>query len=140
MMIRGDITLSIRTIVSAVLLATTPGIALAADDIAGDAEAGEKVFRKCKACHAVGDGAKNKVGPVLTGIVGSPVAANEDFKYSDVLSEMGSDGKTWAPEELAAFLEKPRDYAKGTKMAFAGLRKEDDRTNVIAYLATFEAE
>ena len=133
----GDISLTMRNILAATLLATLPGAALAADDVAGDAEAGEKVFRKCKACHAVGDGAENKIGPVLNGIVGRAVAANEDFKYSDVLSEMGADGKTWTPEELAAFLEKPRDYAKGTKMSFAGLRKEDDRMNVIAYLATF---
>lgn len=105
----------------------------------GDAAAGEKVFRKCKACHAVGDGAQNKVGPELNGIVGQQMAAVPDFKYSDVLVEMGAEGKTWTPEELDVFLTKPRDYAKGTKMSFAGLRKEDDRQDVIAYLTTFPA-
>lgn len=105
----------------------------------GDAEAGEKVFRKCKACHAVGEGAENKVGPQLNGIVGRSVASVEGFGYSDVLTGMAEEGKVWTPEELAAFLEKPRDYAKGTKMSFAGLRKEEDRMDVIAYLATFPA-
>ena len=127
--------MTIRTILAASILATTPALGFA-QDVEGDAEAGEKVFRKCMACHAVGEGAENKVGPVLTGIVGAPVAANEDFDYSDVLAEMGAEGKEWTPEELAAFLEKPRDYAKGTKMAFAGLRKEEERMNVIAYLAS----
>ena len=97
------------------------------------------MFRKCKACHAVGEGATNKVGSELNGIIDRPVAGHADFKYSDVLVAMGAEGKVWTPDELAAFLEKPRDYAKGTKMSFAGLRKEDDRVNVIAYLATFPA-
>ncbi|MFN3208041.1 MAG: c-type cytochrome [Roseovarius sp.] len=123
-----------RHILAATILATAPGLVSAQD---GDAEAGEKVFRKCQACHAVGEDAKNKVGPVLNGIVGATIASNEEFKYSDALAEMGAEGKEWTPEELAAFLEKPRDYAKGTKMTFAGLRKEDERADVIAYLATF---
>ncbi|GAA4219751.1 cytochrome c family protein [Sagittula sp. NFXS13] len=109
-------------------------------EVAGDAEAGEKVFRKCKACHQVGEDAKNRVGPVLNGVVGSVVGSKEDFDYSDTLAGMHDEGKEWTPENLAAFLEKPRDYAKGTKMAFAGLRKEEDRTNVIAYLATFSGK
>jgi cytochrome c len=103
----------------------------------GDAAAGEKVFKKCQACHQVGPDAKNKVGPVLNGIVGRQIAADADFKYSDALMALGAEGEIWSPENLAAFLEKPKDYAKGTKMAFAGLRKEDERQNVIAYLATF---
>ncbi len=103
----------------------------------GDAEQGEKVFKKCKACHAVGDDAQNKVGPVLNGIVGAPAAANPDFSYSDVLTEMAADGLVWDNESLAAFLTKPKDFAKGTKMSFAGLRKEADVENVIAYLNGF---
>ncbi|MCR9146022.1 MAG: cytochrome c family protein [Rhodobacteraceae bacterium] len=125
----------LKKLVGATCLALMPLGAVAQD---GDAEAGEKVYRKCMACHAVGEGAKNKVGPQLNGVVGAPIARNEDFKYSKVLAEMGADGKEWTPEELDAFLEKPRDYAKGTKMSFAGLRKEEDRKDVIAYLATFE--
>ncbi|WP_104018190.1 c-type cytochrome [Roseovarius nitratireducens] len=104
----------------------------------GDPEAGEKVFRKCKACHMVGEGAKNRVGPALNGVVGGPVASVEGFKYSDVFQEMAAEGAVWTEEELAAFLDSPRKYAKGTKMAFPGLRKKEEIADVIAYLATFE--
>ncbi|WP_299919204.1 cytochrome c family protein [uncultured Roseobacter sp.] len=117
-----------------------PAALFADGHVTGDAAAGEKVFRKCKACHAVGEGAENKVGPALNGVVDRAVASVEGFSYSDVLVGLRDAGKTWTAEELAAFLEKPRNYAKGTKMSFAGLRKEDDRANVIAYLATFAAE
>lgn len=103
----------------------------------GDPEAGERVFRKCQACHAVGDGAENRVGPVLNGIVGRQVASVDGFAYSDALAELGASGETWTPEQLSAFLEKPRDYADGTKMSFAGLRREEERADVIAYLETF---
>ena len=126
----------LKRIVAVTLLTMLPAGAFA--DVAGDAKAGEKVFRKCKACHAVGADAKNKVGPILNGIVGRSVAVVPDFKYSSVLTDLGASGKTWTPEELASFLEKPRAYAKGTKMSFAGLRKDADRLNIIAYLATFE--
>ena len=130
----------LKRFVAVTALALMPGIALAESHITGNAEEGEKVFRKCKACHAVGADAQNKVGPILNGVVDRAVAAVADFSYSDVLVQLGADGKTWTPEELSAFLEKPRDYAKGTKMAFAGLRKEEDRNDVIAYLATFPEE
>lgn len=125
----------LKKLIGATCLTLMPLGAIAQD---GDAEAGEKVYRKCMACHAVGEGAKNKVGPQLNGVVGRTIGAVEDFRYSDVLAEMGAEGKQWTPEELAAFLEKPREYAKGTKMSFAGLRKEEERNDVIAYLATFE--
>ncbi|MFB9151220.1 c-type cytochrome [Roseovarius ramblicola] len=114
-------------------------LSLAAPALAeGDPEAGEKVFRKCKACHMVGEDAKNRVGPALNGVVGGPVASVEDFRYSDVFQEMAAEGAVWTEDELAAFLASPRKYAKGTKMAFAGLRKDEEIANVIAYLATFE--
>ncbi|SNR67347.1 c-type cytochrome [Puniceibacterium sediminis] len=122
------------------LLAMTAGYAAAESHSAGDAAKGEKVFRKCMACHAVGPDAKNKVGPELNGIVGRHVGALADFGYSDAMKAKGDEGLVWDAESLAAFLEKPRDYVKGTKMSFAGLRKDDDRANVIAYLATFNAE
>jgi cytochrome c2 len=98
--------------------------------IAGDVEAGEKVFKKCKACHKVEDG-KNVVGPHLHNVIGRPVASVDGFKYSSALLDLGGD---WTPDRLDAFLTKPSDYAKGTKMTFAGLTKEEDRVNVIAYL------
>ena len=108
-------------------------------EVAGDAEAGETVFRKCMACHAVGERARNKVGPILNGVVGRDVASIEDYRYSSAMEEWGAD-KVWTPEELSAYLEDPRGVVQGTKMAFAGLSDQADRDNVIAYLATFEAD
>lgn len=130
-----------KEIVAALFISLLPGIAFSDNHGGnGDADAGKKVFRKCKACHAVGEGAENKVGPQLNGIIDRQIGGLDGFKYSKVLMELGAEGKTWTTEDLAAFLEKPRDYAKGTKMSFAGLRKEADRDNIIAYLATFPAE
>jgi len=103
----------------------------------GDAAAGEKVFKKCKACHAVGDGAKNKVGPALNGIVGAPAGQIEGFKYSKSMIETAEGGLVWDEESLAAYLTKPKSVVPKTKMSFAGLRKEDDVANIIAYLKTF---
>jgi cytochrome c len=101
------------------------------------AAAGEAVFRKCAACHKVGDGAKNGVGPVLNGVVGRPIAAAEGFSYSGKLTELGAAGGTWDAATLQTFLQNPKTFAPGTKMAFAGLREQADRDAVIAYLATF---
>lgn len=96
--------------------------------------AGEKVFRKCKACHQVGEGAENRTGPVLTGIVGSMAGQAEGFKYSKPMQDSAGFGLIWNATELTAFLTKPRAYMKGTRMAFSGLRKERDIAAVIAYL------
>ncbi|WP_269586012.1 c-type cytochrome [Roseibium sp. Sym1] len=124
---------------SVACLAAALGLALASPALAdGDAAAGEKVFRKCQACHAVGDGAKNKVGPALNGIVGAPAAQVEGFKYSKSMTEHAEDGLVWDKETLAAYLTKPKKVVPKTKMSFAGLRKEDDVANVIAYLETFQ--
>ncbi len=101
---------------------------------AQDLDAGEKVFKKCKACHAVGEGAKNKVGPQLNGIIGTEAAKVEGFKYSKAMMESGL---VWDEATLTEYLVKPRDLVKGTKMAFAGLKKEEDITNVIAYLNSY---
>ena len=115
------------------------GLSLATPAFAdGDAAAGEKVFRKCKACHAVGEGAKNKVGPQLNGIVGMPAGKVESFKYSKGMLEAADGGLVWDEETLSAYLTKPKDVVPKTKMSFAGLRKEEDITNVIAYLQTFQ--
>ena len=100
-------------------------------------EEGESVFRQCKACHQVGEGATNRVGPQLNGIVGHPKAAVDGFRYSKTLESMGEAGEVWSEENLAAFLADPRGYVKGTKMSFKGLRKDEDIAAVIEYLKSF---
>lgn len=97
--------------------------------------AGEQVFRKCKACHQVGEGARNRTGPVLTGIVGAPVAGQENFKYSKAMAEHGGN---WDRESLHGFLADPKGYMKGTKMTFAGLRKPADIDALIEYLRSVQ--
>ena len=97
----------------------------------GNVEHGEKVFKKCSACHVVNKGGENKIGPVLYGVLGRQVAALSDYKYSKA---MAAYDKTWTFEEMNGYLRKPQSYIKGTKMAFAGLRKEKDRASVILYL------
>lgn len=110
-------------------------------EISGDAAAGEKVFRKCQACHAVGEGAEHKVGPALNGLLGRAAGASEEFNYSKALMEKAdAEQLVWNPETLDEFLTNPKDFIKGTNMAFVGLRKEDERANVIAYLAQFKSE
>ncbi len=97
----------------------------------GDINHGEKVFKKCAACHLVNKGGVNKIGPALYGVIGRKVASKEDYKYSKA---MASYNKDWTFEEMNGYLKKPQSYIKGTKMAFAGLRKEKDRASVILYL------
>ena len=97
----------------------------------GDIATGEKVFKKCAACHSIVKGGKNNIGPALYNVVGRDVGAVADYKYSKSLA---SYGKAWTFEELNGYLLKPAKWIKGTKMAFAGLRKEKDRASVILYL------
>ncbi len=97
----------------------------------GDVKHGEKVFKKCAACHLVNKGGANKIGPALYGIIGRKVASKDDYKYSKA---MAAYDKNWSFEEMNGYLKKPQSYIKGTKMAFAGLRKEKDRASVILYL------
>ncbi|MGF0538807.1 c-type cytochrome [Agrobacterium sp. ES01] len=99
----------------------------------GDAAAGAKVFKKCAACHTATE-PNNKVGPSLMGVVGRPVASVEDYKYSKAMKAFGADGMVWSEEELTDYLPNPRGLVKGTTMAFAGLKKDEDIANVIAYL------
>lgn len=101
---------------------------------------GEKVFRKCAACHQVGDGAKNRVGPILNGVMGAPAGHIEDFKYSKALMARAEEGLVWNEETLAGFLVDPKKYLKGTKMSFAGLRKDDEIEAIIAYLNSVSAK
>lgn len=111
-------------------------VALAAADPELIAE-GEKVFKKCKACHKVGDGAEHATGPQLNGILGRAVAGAEGFKYSNAFEKLAEDGIVWDAETLAAFLADPKGYAKGTRMSFRGLGDQEDLEAVTAYLATF---
>ena len=97
----------------------------------GTIEHGQKVFRKCSACHVVAKGGKNKIGPVLYGILGKQSASVSDYKYSKALI---AHGKVWSFAEMNSFLIKPQAHIKGTKMAFAGLRSEKDRASVILFM------
>ena len=97
----------------------------------GDLSTGEKVFKKCAACHSIVKGGKNNIGPALYNVVGRKVGVVSDYKYSKALANYE---KEWTFEELNGYLIKPAKWIKGTKMAFAGLRKEKDRASVILYL------
>ena len=97
----------------------------------GDIATGEKVFKKCAACHSIVKGGKNNIGPALYNVVGRKVGVVSDYKYSKALSTYE---KEWTFEELNGYLIRPAKWIKGTKMAFAGLRKEKDRASVILYL------
>lgn len=99
---------------------------------AADAAKGEKVFSKCKACHKLADGA-NGVGPHLFGLVGRAIGGVDGYGYSSALA---GHGDSWTPENLNAFLASPKAFAPGTKMTFTGLKKVQDRANIIAYLQT----
>ena len=97
----------------------------------GDVSSGEKIFKKCAACHSIIKDGKNKIGPALYNVVGRKVGGVSDYKYSKALAGYE---KAWTFEELNGFLLKPAKWIKGTKMAYAGLRKEKDRASIIKYL------
>ena len=97
----------------------------------GDVVSGEKIFKKCAACHSIVKGGKNKIGPALYNVVGRKVGGVNDYKYSKALAGYE---KSWTFEELNGFLLKPAKWIKGTKMAYACLRKEKDRASIIKYL------
>ena len=97
----------------------------------GNLDDGKNVWKKCSACHSIKKGGKNKIGPALYNVLGRNVAGLDNYKYSKAL--MGY-GKTWTFEEMNGFLKKPQAYIKGTKMAFAGLKKEKDRASIILFM------
>ena len=97
----------------------------------GDLVHGEKVFKKCSACHMIAAGGKNMIGPNLWSVIGRQAGVVSDYKYSKA---MVAYGKEWSFEEMNLYLIKPQAYVKGTKMAFAGLRKEKDRASVMLYM------
>ena len=97
----------------------------------GTVDHGKKVFKKCSACHSIKKGGRNNIGPALYNVLGRNMGALEDYKYSKALVAFGKD---WTFQEMNSFLIKPASYIKGTKMAFAGLKKEKDRASVILYM------
>jgi cytochrome c len=99
----------------------------------GDAVAGKNVFKKCMACHAA-DKEQNKVGPHLVGIVGRKTASVEGFKYSDAMTAKGAEGLVWDEANLTTYVQAPKAFVAGTKMAFSGIKDETDIANLIAYL------
>lgn len=117
---------------AALALAGTVGAASAQD-----AALGEKVFLKCRACHQIGEGAKNAVGPVLNGVVGRKAGTYPGYSYSDANKNSGI---TWDVATLKEYLKNPRAKVPGTKMLFPGLTKDEDINNVIAYLKQFGAD
>ena len=96
-----------------------------------NAAEGAKVFKKCAACHSINEAGSNKIGPALWGVLGRSAGSVPDYKYSKA---MISYGKNWSFEEMNGFLIKPKDWIKGTKMSFAGLKKAEDRAAVILYM------
>ena len=96
-----------------------------------NAAEGAKIFKKCAACHSITEGGANKIGPALWGVLGRPAASIPGYKYSKAIA---AHGKNWSFEEMNGFLTKPKDWIKGTKMSFAGLKKAEDRAAVILYM------
>ena len=126
---------TVRTFLLVTVVASAPlgalGPAVAQE---GNPEEGAEVFKKCRACHDVGPEAKNKVGPVLNDIVGRKAGTIEGFAYSEANKTAGGKGLTWTEDVLLKYLENPLTFMQGTKMAFAGLKDEQDRKDLIAFL------
>ncbi len=134
MEMRKDITLKYFVLV--VLFATLFSIPATAEDI-GDADRGSRVFKKCQACHQVGEDAKDRVGPHLNEIFGRTAASHEGFKYSKGLKRAAAEGLVWDLEHLDAYIENPKSLVSGTRMNFRGLPSEEDRANVLAFLRQY---
>ena len=122
-----------RLTISLLALMALPAAALAQD--AGDPAAGEKVFAQCKACHEAEKGV-NKVGPTLKGVIGRNVASVPEYKYSTAMLDFAKTHPAWTDELFLTYIENPKKEVPGTKMAFAGVKKPDDRANLLAYLKT----
>lgn len=101
----------------------------------GDPVAGEALFKPCITCHEIGEGARNKIGPHLDGIIGRTAGIVEGFRYSKAVTEAGSGGLVWTEENLSAYLEKPRAFIPGNRMSYRGMADEKQRKDLIAYLA-----
>ena len=110
--------------------------AMAADDI-GDADEGAYIFDECSACHALGRGAENGIGPHLNGIFGRRAASIDGFQYSESLERAGKDGLVWDLEKLGYYIENPRVFASGTRMSYDGLSDPKERADLLAYLRVY---
>ena len=123
-----------------VMLAALGLVAATGASFAADAANGEKVFAKCKACHAIGEGAANKVGPQLNGVIGRK-AGSLDFKgYGDGLKALGEGGLVWDEAKLTEYVKDPKAFNPTTKMAFAGVKDATDLADVVAYITSFAAD
>ena len=132
-MTQGVVRVAAAAIMSVGLWATTT----TADEI-GNAERGEKLFAQCATCHQVGKGAKHRIGPHLNGIFGRKAGTVDGYtRYSEGLLRAGNDGLVWSLDKLHAYLENPKYLVSGTRMNFAGMDKEEDRADVLAYLRQF---
>ena len=120
--------------VALLALAAAPALAQ------GDAAKGEKVFKKCLACHAIAPDAPKTPGPNLHDVVGRQTGTFPDFQYSEAMAKLGAEGHVWTPEEIEKFLADPKGMVPGTKMTFAGLKKPEERADVVAYLITLHPE
>jgi cytochrome c len=122
---------------SRLITGTALASALATPAAAQDVTAGEKTFNVCQACHEIGDGAKNEVGPVLNGVVGRKSGSYPGYNYSDANK---NSGLIWDEATLQEYLKNPKAKVPGTKMLFPGLKRDDDILNVIAFLKQYGSE
>lgn len=126
---------ALPTVLALAVLAAAPGHA----EELGDLDRGAQVFAQCSGCHEVGQGASHRIGPHLNGLFGRRAAAFDDYRYSNSLERAGNDGLIWDLDTLDAYLENPRILVSGTRMSFRGLRDQQDRDDVLAYLRQFSA-
>jgi cytochrome c len=119
-------------------LLAAAALLLATPAVAQDAKEGEQVFKQCRQCHQVGPDAKNILGPILNGIVGRKAGTVEGFTYSPANKEAGDKGWVWTEENLDKYLENPRAAMPGNRMAFVGVKDEQDRKDLIAFLKSLK--